>query len=594
MLSRAPVSGSIGWRAFLYCVPGFFLLLVLGLPLFWILRLSLGYPDLNINAYIDLSESAAHLRVVGQTAGIAVLSTALALLLGYPIAYSMAGLRSPWRQIALCVVSLPLWTSLLVRTYAWMIILGPDGPINRLLIWTGITSGPLDLVYNRTGTVVGLTHSVLPYLILPIYASILKLDPALVRAAGGLGARPATVFLHVVLPLSMPGVMSGCIFAFLLGLGAFVIPALLGGPSERSIAMLIESTANQRLDWNLAAGLAMELLAATLLIILIQHRLIGLGPLLGSDTPHDRLGRCLRPLAAGWRAIARLRSKPADASAKAATPRVAPATGIDGLGRSMQAVSGLGFVFLALPLAIVVPVSFSSGKYLRFPPPGFSLQWYERYLTDPRWLASTGLSVIIGLLVMAAAAIVGTLAAIAVARSKSRLRIFLAAGSLSPMMLPNMIIALGLFFTFSRLHLVGTIFGLVLAHTLLALPFVFVTVSAGLREIDPSLERAASVLGARPGETVIRVVLPLLRPFLLTAALFAFIISFDEIVVALFLTSVSVHTLPKMMWENITMFVDPTISAVSVILIVISSLIVLASQRLQRPSRSAEGGGSSR
>jgi ABC-type spermidine/putrescine transport system permease subunit II len=380
----------------------------------------------------------------------------------------------------------------------------------------------------------------------------------------------------------MPGVMAGCVFAFLLGLGAFVIPALLGGASERSIAMLIENTANHRLNWNLAAALAMELLAASLLIVFVQHRLLGLGSLFGSDTPYDRLNRRLGPIAAAWRKTTeRLWWKTADRSAVISTRRTMSQRRVGFLEFSMRVVSGLGFLFLALPLAIVVPVSFSSGQYLRFPPPGFSLQWYERYLTDPRWLSSTGLSVIIGLMVVASSTLIGTLAALGVARSKSRLCVILAAGCLSPMMLPNMIIALGLFFAFTRLHLVGTVFGLVLAHTLLALPFVFVTVTAGLRELDPTLERAASVLGAPPVRIAVRVVMPLLRPFLLTAALFAFIISFDEIVVALFLTSVSVHTLPKMMWENITMFVDPTISSVSVILIAISSLLVLAGQKLQ-------------
>jgi putative spermidine/putrescine transport system permease protein len=584
---RARLSG-IAWRTVLYCVPGTFLAVVLGVPVFWIVRLSFGYPGLDLRSYIDLSEGAAHLRVVSQTATIAAIATALALMLGYPIAFIMARLRSPWRQVSLCLVSLPLWTSLLVRTYAWMIILGPDGPINRLLIWSGIAFGPIDLVYNRTGAIIGLTHSVLPYLILPIFASILKLDPMLVRAAGSLGARPATVFVRVILPLSMPGVMAGCVVAFLLGLGAFVIPALLGGPSERSIAMLIENTANQRLNWNLAAALAMELLAASLLIIFVQHRLLGLGSLFGSDIPYDRLGRRLRPIVAAWRRTTeRLRWKTADQSARISTRCTQSQIGAGLLDSSMRVISGVGFLFLALPLAIVVPVSFSSGQYLRFPPPGFSLQWYERYLTDLRWLSATGLSLIIGLMVVASSIVIGTLAAIGVARSKSRLSVLLAAGCLSPMMLPNMIIALGLFFAFARMHLVGTVFGLVLAHTLLALPFVFVTVTAGLRELDPNLERAASVLGARPIEIVLRVVTPLLRPFLLTAALFAFIISFDEIVVALFLTSVSVHTLPKMMWENITMFVDPTISSISVILIAISSLLVLAGQKLQgsRPRR---------
>jgi ABC-type spermidine/putrescine transport system permease subunit II len=248
----------------------------------------------------------------------------------------------------------------------------------------------------------------------------------------------------------------------------------------------------------------------------------------------------------------------------------------------MVTLAGTAALFLALPLFVVVPVSFSSAEYLQFPPPGLSLQWYQRYLTNPRWLDATVLSFAIALIVVAASVLIGAFGAIAFARSRTWLRMFFAAACLAPMILPNMIVALGLFFTFAQLHLVGTVLGLVLAHSLLAVPFVFLSVGAGLREIDGHLERAAAVLGARPPRVFARITVPLLRPFLLTGALFAFIVSFDEIVCALFLTSVSVRTLPKMMWENIVMFVDPTISAVAVLLIALSSFLMLMSQKLQR------------
>jgi len=153
------------------------------------------------------------------------------------------------------------------------------------------------------------------------------------------------------------------------------------------------------------------------------------------------------------------------------------------------------------------------------------------------------------------------------------------------MLIPNMVMALGFFLAFSRLHLVGTVTGLVLAHSLLALPFTYLTVSTGLRAINRDIEHAAAVAGAGPFTIARRIITPLLVPFLVTAALFAFIISFDEIVSALFLTSVAVRTLPKMMWENILMFIDPTISAVSVVLILATSIIVVGTQALQLRAR---------
>ena len=569
------------WRFAAASVPTAFLIFLLAIPLYWIGRVSFGYPEVSLDAYEQLVNSSAHLRVLGQTLTMAGIATVAALLLGYPVAYVIAQLRHPWRQIALCVVLLPLWTSLLVRTYAWLIILAPNGPVSRLLMWFESDSSPIDLVYQRTGVLIGLTHSVLPYLILPIYAAILKLDPKLAQAASTLGAAPTRTFFQVTLPLTLPGVIAGVLFAFLLGLGAFVIPALLGGPSDRTIAIMIESAANQSLNWNYAAALALELLAVTLFILYCQHRLFGLGAMFGAGPSLESVGFRLRPFARVWNAVANtLPSVPAGwlLRRRVSESNRGRAPVLDVV---LRVIAGIGFVYLALPLFVVVPVSFSSSQYLQFPPPGLSLQWYVRFLSDERWIDATALSVVVGLAVVVLALIVGTLAAVAVAKGTSRWRSILAVACIAPMVIPNMVLALGVFFTFSQLHLVGTVSGIVLAHSMLALPFVFIAVTAALQEIDPSLERAADVLGARPFHAFRRVVLPLLKPFLITAALFAFIISFDEIVIALFLTSVSARTLPKMIWENITMFIDPTVSAVSVILILLSSVFVLGGQLLQ-------------
>ena len=159
----------------------------------------------------------------------------------------------------------------------------------------------------------------MPYVILPIYAAISKLDPKLVHAAASLGSSPSRTFLQLVLPLTLPEVIAGALFGFLLGLGAFVIPALLGGTGERTIAMTIESTANQSLDWNLAAALAIELLLATLLILFLQHRLFGLGAVFGADVPIHRLRQSLRPLMMGLNVFQKLgrQRQPTPATARA-------------------------------------------------------------------------------------------------------------------------------------------------------------------------------------------------------------------------------------------------------------------------------------
>jgi putative spermidine/putrescine transport system permease protein len=605
--ARAPRPGSgPGWinpsRAARLAVPGLFLALLLVVPLGWVAAFSAGYPRWDLRPFGRLLDNPAYFRVLTQSVQIAAVSTALALAIGYPVAYVIARMPPRWRGPALSIVLLPLWTSLLVRSYAWLVILGPAGPINRGLVFLGVLSQPAELVYNRVGTVIALVHSVLPYLVLPIYAACRAVDDGLPRAASSLGAGPLRSFLHVFLPLTLPGVGAGCLLAFVLGLGAFVIPALLGGRSERMIAMQIESSINQLIDWNLAAALAVVLVLVALGAILCQERVLGLGVVFGLPPAYERLTRLLGFWSQGASLLRRVLGLAPRGGPPARGPGSDEAAGagprprrrrprVPGHERVLRAVAAAGLVFLSLPVFVVIPISFSSGRYLQFPPPGLSLMWYARYLGSERWIQATGLSAGIALMVVGVALVIGMLAAWATVRDRFRGRGLLALACLAPMMLPNMVIAIALYFTFAPLNLVGTVAGLVLAHSLLALPMVFVTLSAGLRDLDPSLERAAAVLGASPVPALLRVVLPLLAPSMLAAGLFAFIVSFDEIVVSLFLTSVGVRTLPKVMWENIVMEIDPTISAVSSCLIVLSLLVVVGTQALQRGRRDARAGG---
>jgi ABC-type spermidine/putrescine transport system permease subunit II len=251
----------------------------------------------------------------------------------------------------------------------------------------------------------------------------------------------------------------------------------------------------------------------------------------------------------------------------------------------VHAIAAFGFAFLALPLLIVVPISFSASQFLQFPPSGFSLQWYERYLTSGPWLAATATSVLIAALVALVSLIVGSAAAVSVVQGKSRGKALLAISCLTPIIIPNIVLAVAFFFLFSKIGLVGTVAGLVFAHSVLALPLVFVTVVAGLQGLDPDLPRAAAVLGASPARVVRRIVIPLLWTSIVTAALFAFVHSFDEVVVAIFLTSLSVTTLPKLIWENLVMYIDPTVSAVSTLLILLASVAVATAQKAQRRKR---------
>jgi putative spermidine/putrescine transport system permease protein len=228
-------------------------------------------------------------------------------------------------------------------------------------------------------------------------------------------------------------------------------------------------------------------------------------------------------------------------------------------------------VFLVAPLAVVLPISFSAAKYLTFPPPGWSLQWYERYLGSREWMTATGRSAEVALLTTVAATAVGTAAALGL-RRPFRGRTLVRLVVLAPLVVPVIIVAIAIYGLYARLKLVGTLHGLVLAHTVLALPFVVVIVSATLRGVDPTLELAAQSLGANHWQTFRLVTLPLIRPGVVSAALLAFITSFDEVVVAIFVSGTHAATLPKQMWDGIRTEIDPTVAAVSTLLIVVTTL----------------------
>ena len=242
------------------------------------------------------------------------------------------------------------------------------------------------------------------------------------------------------------------------------------------------------------------------------------------------------------------------------------------------------FLFLILPTFVIIPISFSSAKFLQFPPQGFSLQWYADYFGSRTWVSATILSFQVAILTMLCATFLGTLASLALVRGNFKGKKLIYAMLISPLVIPVIIVGVSLYYFFSWLHLIGTMWGLVMAHTCLALPFVVVNVTATLQGFDITLERAALSLGASRLTTFMKVTFPLIRPGVITGALFAFITSFDEVVIAIFITGSRAVTLPRQMWDGIRISINPTISAVASLLIVFSIFLLLSTEMLRRYS----------
>ncbi|ACZ40698.1 ABC transporter permease [Sphaerobacter thermophilus] len=276
------------WRVqfgyFLLLLPTLIALLALFVyPIGRLLVTSFFDPDFTLEHYQRIFSVPVYLRVMQTTLSIAALVTVICLLLAYPLAYFLSTLSARASRILIIFVLVPFWTSILVRTYAWMVLLQKQGVLNRWLLELGVIQEPLALMYNRVGVTVGMVHVLLPFMVLPLFAVMRGIDRSLLRAAQNLGASPVQTFLRVFLPLSLPGVGAGVLLVFVLSLGFYITPALMGGRKDLMIAQLIEQQIRTQLNWPFASALALVLLVVTIVIMTIYNRLLGLDKMFGGD-----------------------------------------------------------------------------------------------------------------------------------------------------------------------------------------------------------------------------------------------------------------------------------------------------------------------
>ena len=269
----------------LLLMPGVVWLLLFGLvPLgfmvvmsFWKSSVFGTTPDLNTDNYARLVETPLYGILLLKTLRVALASTLIALVISYPVAYFLTQLRTKWKAVFVLLIFLPFWTSYVVRTFVWVPILGRNGAINKALTWLGVVDQPLEwLLYNEGTVYLGLVYVYTLFMTLPIFLSLEKIDPRLIEAAADLGARPFMVFLKIILPLSWPGVLSGSLMVFLLGVSAYVTPQLLGGPSGIMFGNII---ANQFLagnNWAFGATLSVTLILVMLVLLLVVGRWVGI------------------------------------------------------------------------------------------------------------------------------------------------------------------------------------------------------------------------------------------------------------------------------------------------------------------------------
>lgn len=273
--------GTASLRPWLLLLPlllflaGFFLV-----PLGQVLVMSVTEPDPGLDHYAAIFADGFLLRVLVQTFATALLVAALTLLLGFPLAYAMAEASPRGAALLMVLVTMSFWTSFLVRTYAWMVILGNAGPIAWLSV-NLLGGAPPQLLFTRFSSTLAMVHILIPYMVLSLYAALRRIDPALLRSAASLGAAPASVFRHVILPLAAPGMVNGLTLVFVLCLGFYVTPVLIGSPREQMIAGVIGHQVEEFLAFGEASALSVVLLASTMIVLGLYHRRFGLDRLWG-------------------------------------------------------------------------------------------------------------------------------------------------------------------------------------------------------------------------------------------------------------------------------------------------------------------------
>lgn len=243
--------------------------------------------------------------------------------------------------------------------------------------------------------------------------------------------------------------------------------------------------------------------------------------------------------------------------------------------RMMKAFGLAVIAFIGLPVLVVIPLSFSSAQYLSFPPPSYSLRWYEDILSRDYWLAPAATSVQLALATAAIAVVLGTLASVSLVRGRYPGRTLISAFLISPMIVPFIVSGIALYFILGKLGLVDTFLGLVIAHTVLAVPRVTVVMTAVIGRVDVFLEHAATTLGARPWQAFVLVTLPAILPGIASAAVIAFLTSFDEIIVTLFLSGARTPTLPKRMWDSLLTELTPGLAAISTLMLAVLAMLFL-------------------
>jgi putative spermidine/putrescine transport system permease protein len=528
--------------------------------------LSLSFFDkitgaLTLSAFARIWNGGPYLTVLSTTFSVALSTTALCVGLGYPLAYWLA--RKPPRQqrIATLFVLLPFWTSALIKNFSWLVLLGRNGIMAKTIAMIGIKGGD-QLLFSRTTVVFAMVHTLLPLAVVTMLPVMNQIDRRLMMAASTLGANSARAFWQVFFQLSMPGAAAAGLLVLVASLGFFITPALVGGAKDTMIGQLIILQINELQNWQLGSALAAILLISTAATCFAYDWIFGLSSVTtGSERPTRPDGLVRR---AGLVIVS-------FAGLSCGFVEETWKRNIRGLrgGIFLSVYAWATIAILLIPIIAFIPMAFTGSTFLSFPPPSWSVRWFEQLAASPLWLGAMIRSFSVGFATAAITLLIAAMAALGVARTRSRFGSVAFLLCLSPMMVPSIVIAIALFYLFARISLVATDTGIIIGHTVIAMPVVFMVMLATFKGYDWKLDAAASTLGAGYLRIFWRITVPLVASGLAVGFVTGFLQSFEELTVALFIGGGIKTTLPKQMWDGILLQVSPIIAAASVVVLIV-------------------------
>jgi putative spermidine/putrescine transport system permease protein len=529
--------------------------------------------------FARIASTPVYAKVLWITFAISLLTAAFSVVLGYPVAYLLSRVSDRARERWLLWIMLPFWTSYLVKTYAWMLLLSKTGVLSSIALALGLVHETTGTIPSLTGVLIGMVHSMLPLAVMTMLPVMRGIDERLSQAAETLGAERSTSFFTMFLPLSSPGVAAAGLLVFVSSLGFFIVPALLGSPRETMIAQLVISSVLELFDMHFAGALSTVLLVCSIAIFFLYDRVVGLTSLTGEVRERQRASRAqgfkLALLIWAGRICAPLAKRRVSFQQGEGVRLLSP------LGLFTMAV----LIVLVVPVLSVIPYAFMRGDFIAFPPKLFSLRWFGSFLGSQVWQSAVIRSFVVGFGTAVLSVLLGFGATLAMTRMQPRAVKPVFALMVAPLIVPRIVVAVGLLYLLSRFGLTGTNTGLIIGHTVLAIPYVVVTLAAGFQRFDWRLDDAARVMGASSLQRIRTVVLPLLLASVSAAFLFAFLVSFDDLTIAIFVSGGINTTLPKQMWDDIQLAITPTLAAVSTTLVVLIALVISVSSWLKRRTR---------